>query len=47
MKKNTTPKHSGFDAPVKGTALPKGTKFVKNPDGTIRPVEPKNTKKTK
>ena len=35
-KKN--PKHSGFEAPAIGKVYPKGTKFKKNPDGTISPV---------
>lgn len=34
-------KHSGFEAPAIGTRVPDGTKWKKNPDGTISPVYPK------
>ena len=34
-------KHSGFEAPTIGTVHPKGSVIKKNPDGTIRIVEPK------
>lgn len=37
-----TPKHCGFEAPARGIALPIGTKFEKNPDGTLRIVEINN-----
>ena len=33
-------KHSGFEAPIYGTVYPKGTTFVKNPDGKLIPVLP-------
>ena len=36
-----TPKHSGFEAPTIGHVLPDGTKFKKNPDGTLTPIYPK------
>lgn len=39
--KNGKPMYSGFDAPVIGQMLPKGTTFKTNPDGTITPVLPK------
>ena len=34
-------KHSGFEAPVYGTVIPKGTRWKKNPDGTSTPIYPK------
>lgn len=34
-------RHCGFEAPVYGTLLPKGTKLKKNPDGTVSPIYPK------
>lgn len=40
-------KHSGFEAPVKGVTSPKGTKIVKNKDGTVRLVTPKDKKPNK
>lgn len=40
-----TPKHSGFEAPTIGRVLPDGTKWKKNPDGTISPVYPKQKDK--
>lgn len=43
----TKPKHSGFEAPLYGTLLPKGTKLKKNADGTVTPVYPKKSSKTK
>ncbi|MBQ7372878.1 MAG: hypothetical protein IJW67_13550 [Blautia sp.] len=33
-------KHSGFDAPTYGELLPKGTKIIHNPNGTISHVFP-------
>ena len=35
-----TPLHSGFEAPVIGTTLPRGTTYINNPDGTITLVFP-------
>ncbi len=32
--------HSGFEAPVFGTLIPKGTKWKRNPDGTRTPIYP-------
>lgn len=32
--------HCGFEAPVIGTVLPKGTTWINNPDGTITPILP-------
>lgn len=43
-KKN---KRSGFDTPAIGKTYKKGTKVVKNSDGTITLVEPKTKSKTK
>lgn len=43
----TNTKRSGFDAPIYGTVLPKGTKFKKNPNGTITPIQPTKKKKKK
>ena len=40
-KKGKTPKHSGFEAPVKGVVLPKGTTFKKGKNGVVTPVLPK------
>ena len=41
-------KHSGFEAPVYGELVPEGTRYKKNPDGTVTPIYPKKntTKKT-
>lgn len=39
-------KKSGFDAPAIGTIHPKGSKIVKNPDGTITIVPPNETEPT-
>ena len=40
-------KKSGFDAPVIGEALPKGTTFKKDANGRIIPVYPNEKKKKK
>ena len=40
MKENR-PKHSGFEAPTYGVIVPEGTKWIKNPDGTLTPIYPK------
>lgn len=41
-----TKRNSGFDAPcIGGTPYPKGTKFKKNPNGTVTPIIPKKKKK--
>lgn len=42
-----TSKKSGFNAPVSGKSYPKGTRWVKNSDGTMSPVLPKKTDKKK
>ena len=42
-----TPKHSGFEAPIYGTVLPKGMKLKKNADGTISAVPATQRKKKK
>lgn len=35
-------KHSGFEAPVRGTQYPKGTTFKKDKDGFLIPILPKD-----
>lgn len=40
-KKEKDSKRSGFDAPVYGTAFPKGTTFKRLPNGKLQPVLPK------
>ena len=40
-KKTKTPKHSGFDAPVRGEIMPDGTQLKRRSDGTIYAVKPK------
>lgn len=40
-------KHSGFEAPAIGTVVPEGTKWKRNPDGTMSPVYPKKKTATK
>lgn len=40
-------KHSGFEAPAIGTVVPEGTKWKRNPDGTMSPVYPKKKPATK
>ena len=47
MANGKTPKHSGFDAPVIGEAVPKGTKFKKTKDGKYIMITPKDNKKKK
>ena len=42
----STPKHSGFEAPIYGTTLPKGMKLKKNADGTVSRVPVKKQKKS-
>ena len=37
-------KHSGFEAPAIGIPVPDGTTWRKNPDGTISPIYPENSK---
>lgn len=37
-------RHCGFEAPVIGTLLPKGTKWKQNPDGTSTPIYPEQDK---
>ncbi len=41
------PKHSGFEAPCIGVVMPRGTRIVKNPDGTISHVIPEEAKPDK
>lgn len=41
------PKHSGFEAPCIGEVVPEGTKWKKNPDGTISPIFPDAQKQQK
>lgn len=43
--KKTTQRKSGFDAPVYGEVVPKGTTYKKLPDGTYRMIPPKGNKK--
>lgn len=38
-------RNSGFDAPTIGKVVPKGTKWKKNPDGTVSPIYPKDKPK--
>jgi len=40
-----TKRKSGFDAPVIGQVMPKGTKYKKGPDGKLIIVKPKKKKK--
>lgn len=40
IKSSKNPVHSGFDAPVKGTIYPKGTKFITDENGYLVPVLP-------
>ncbi len=40
VKSSKNPVHSGFDAPVKGTIYPKGTKFIMDENGYLVPVLP-------
>ena len=37
-------KKSGLNVPTYGKAFPRGTKFKRNSDGTVRPVLPKKKK---
>ena len=44
--KGKTPQGSGLQVPlIGGKMLPKGTRFKKNPDGTITPILPKKKAK--
>lgn len=43
-KKEGTPKHSGFEAPTKGTVYPKGSTIKKRKDGTVYVAPPKKKK---
>lgn len=47
QKNNSRPKGTGFAGEAYGTPYPKGTKVVKNNDGTVKLVQPKEKKKKK
>lgn len=44
MAEKKTQKRSGFEYPVKGKSLPKGTTLKRNSDGTVTVVQPKKKK---